>query len=347
MNEVSKILEAKTHELLTIDAGVPVIEAVRRMVEANVGSLLVTEDGEIVGIVTERDYLRRVALEGRDENAAAVREIMSSPLVVVVVGYVLAAGAFTWPLPLHLGTHFTGDPGGDTGVYVWNQWVFHQELTTGHNPLATEKILSLTSRVDLTQHNYTAFLNLLALPLISPFGVVAAFNLVFLLVCVLNALLAYGLIRRATAVPRFEAFLGGLVFAWAPAMVARVAITSRSPRCSMSAPAKLLTSLSAFMPTTNTVRRGPNAACNPWARRRAESVLWAPSSTTHGRRLTISMRPGQRTSASAPATAAGSRTRPAPASPWLGRSHAAPPSVASAMTATPAACAPARPRPTR
>ena len=83
MNEVSKILEAKTHELLTIDAGVPVIEAVRRMVEANVGSLLVTEDGEIVGIVTERDYLRRVALEGRDENAAAVREIMSSPLVVV------------------------------------------------------------------------------------------------------------------------------------------------------------------------------------------------------------------------------------------------------------------------
>jgi signal-transduction protein with cAMP-binding, CBS, and nucleotidyltransferase domain len=83
MNEVSKILEEKTGELLTIDGGMPVIDAVRRMVEANVGSLLVTEDEEIVGIVTERDYLRRVALEGRDENAAAVREIMSSPLVVV------------------------------------------------------------------------------------------------------------------------------------------------------------------------------------------------------------------------------------------------------------------------
>lgn len=83
MNEVSRILADKTSELLTIDGGVPVIEAVRRMVETNVGSLLVTEEGEIVGIVTERDYLRRVALEGRDENAAAVREIMSSPLVVV------------------------------------------------------------------------------------------------------------------------------------------------------------------------------------------------------------------------------------------------------------------------
>jgi hypothetical protein len=149
-----------------------------------------------------------------------MRRALASQLAVVL-GYVLAASAFTWPLPLYLGTHFTGDPGGDTGVYVWNQWVFHQELTTGHNPLATEKILSLTSRVDLTQHNYTAFLNVLALPLVSPLGIVTAFNVVFLFVCVLNALMAYGLIRQATAATRFEAFLGGLVFAWTPAMVAR------------------------------------------------------------------------------------------------------------------------------
>jgi hypothetical protein len=99
--------------------------------------------------------------------------------------------------------------------------VFHQELTAGHNPLVTEKILALTSRVDLTQHNYTAFLNLLALPFISALGIVTSFNVVFLLVSVLNALAAYGLIRCATAATRFEAFLGGLVFAWAPAMVAR------------------------------------------------------------------------------------------------------------------------------
>ena len=141
--------------------------------------------------------------------------------LAIVLGYVLAALAFTWPLPLYLGTHFTGDPGGDTGVYVWNQWVFHRQLTTGHNPLATEKILSLTSRVDLTQHNYTAFLNLLALPLISALGIVASFNVVFLFVTVLNGLAAYGLIRRATSADRFEAFLGGLVFGWAPAMIAR------------------------------------------------------------------------------------------------------------------------------
>ena len=144
-----------------------------------------------------------------------------APRLAVVLGYVLAASAFTWPLPLHLGTHLTGDPGGDTGVYVWNQWVFHQEIVEGHNPLATERILSLTPRVDLTQHNYTAFLNVLALPLISWLGIVTTFNVVFLFVSVLNALFAYGLARSATAASRLEAFLGGLVFAWGPAMVAR------------------------------------------------------------------------------------------------------------------------------
>jgi hypothetical protein len=42
--------------------------------------------------------------------------------------YVLVAVAFAWPLPSHLGTHLTGPPGGDTGVYVWNQWVFRHDL---------------------------------------------------------------------------------------------------------------------------------------------------------------------------------------------------------------------------
>ena len=49
------------------------------------------------------------------------------PRLGVALGYVLVAVAFTWPLPLYLGTRLTGDPGGDTGVYVWNQWVFQHE----------------------------------------------------------------------------------------------------------------------------------------------------------------------------------------------------------------------------
>ena len=56
---------------------------VKRMVEANVGSLLFRERGRVVGIVTERDYLRRVALERRGDETTPVREAMTSPLVVV------------------------------------------------------------------------------------------------------------------------------------------------------------------------------------------------------------------------------------------------------------------------
>jgi len=80
---VSDILDNKGHEVLEIEADATVLEAVKQMVEANVGSLLVRERGRVVGIVTERDYLRRVALERRGDETTPVREAMTSPLVVV------------------------------------------------------------------------------------------------------------------------------------------------------------------------------------------------------------------------------------------------------------------------
>ena len=83
MSKVSEILGDKGGRVLSIEAGSSVFEAVQEMVEANVGSLLVTDGGDIVGIVTERDYLRRVTLEGRTDKETAVGEIMSAPLVVV------------------------------------------------------------------------------------------------------------------------------------------------------------------------------------------------------------------------------------------------------------------------
>jgi len=81
VNRLSEILEEKGGHVLEIDADATVLEAVQQMVATNVGSLLVTVEGEVSGIVTERDYLRRVTLEDRTEQAP-VREIMSAPLVV-------------------------------------------------------------------------------------------------------------------------------------------------------------------------------------------------------------------------------------------------------------------------
>jgi CBS domain-containing protein len=82
VNRLYEILEEKGGEVLKVDAESSVFEAVQLMVQKNVGSLLVTERGDITGIVTERDYLRRVTLEGRTDRETPVREIMSSPLIV-------------------------------------------------------------------------------------------------------------------------------------------------------------------------------------------------------------------------------------------------------------------------
>ena len=68
MNTLSEILGEKGSNVLRIGADASILEAVKRMVEANVGSLLVAEGGRDVGIVTERDYLRRVALAERSER---------------------------------------------------------------------------------------------------------------------------------------------------------------------------------------------------------------------------------------------------------------------------------------
>jgi CBS domain-containing protein len=83
MDRVSDLLQGKEARLLTVASDASVYEAVKQMVEANVGSLLVTVDGRIQGIVTERDYLRRVTLEGRTDQETNVSEIMSAPLIVV------------------------------------------------------------------------------------------------------------------------------------------------------------------------------------------------------------------------------------------------------------------------
>jgi CBS domain-containing protein len=83
MARVSDILRGKGSDVLKIDASATVFEALEKIVDRNVGSILVTDGGEVVGIMTERDYLRKIAVRGRTSRETKVSEIMSSPLVYV------------------------------------------------------------------------------------------------------------------------------------------------------------------------------------------------------------------------------------------------------------------------
>jgi hypothetical protein len=140
----------------------------------------------------------------------------------VIACYAAVALTFAWPLPTHLGTHLTGSRGGDTDVYVWNQWVFRRELLELHqSPYFTDAIFSLTrTRANLSLHNYTTFQDILALPLIGILGVVATFNVIYILMTLLTAYATFLLAKHVTGTT-IEAWLAGLLFAWSPVLVTR------------------------------------------------------------------------------------------------------------------------------
>lgn len=83
MPSISGILAGKNGQVHTLSADASVFDAVQLMVEHNIGSLVVLDDGEIAGIFTERDYLRRVALSERPPRLTPLREVMTAHLVCV------------------------------------------------------------------------------------------------------------------------------------------------------------------------------------------------------------------------------------------------------------------------
>lgn len=83
MTMLSQLLGAKGHEVFSVAPGASVLDAVRQMAERHIGALLVIEEGRLEGVVSERDYARKVVLSGRSSSTTAVREIMSSPVVTI------------------------------------------------------------------------------------------------------------------------------------------------------------------------------------------------------------------------------------------------------------------------
>jgi CBS domain-containing protein len=84
MTTVAEILKAKPETMVhTIGPDATVFEAVSQMAQKNIGALLVVEHDAVVGIVSERDYARKVALMARSSRDTPLRDIMTSPVMYV------------------------------------------------------------------------------------------------------------------------------------------------------------------------------------------------------------------------------------------------------------------------
>jgi len=80
---ISAVMKRKTGEVWSVPPNASVYQAIEMMAEKQVGALLVIVQGELLGIISERDYARKVILKGRLSKETSVSEIMSSPVIFV------------------------------------------------------------------------------------------------------------------------------------------------------------------------------------------------------------------------------------------------------------------------
>jgi hypothetical protein len=155
------------------------------------------------------------------ENSASQFASAMRRHALALSGYVLVALAFSWPLPRHLTTALPGPVSGDTGVYVWNLWVFrHAIIAHREMPFFTAEILSLSSALPLTLQNYTTIANAIAFPLLPLLGLVATFNLLVIGSGIAAAHAMFVCARRLTG-DTAAAWVAGLAFGFSPYMSAR------------------------------------------------------------------------------------------------------------------------------
>ena len=83
MVTLQQLLERKDRRIHTVGPADPVLEAIRRMADNHVGALLVMEGDKLLGIISERDYARKVVLKSRSSTNTPVRDIMTAPVVTI------------------------------------------------------------------------------------------------------------------------------------------------------------------------------------------------------------------------------------------------------------------------
>ena len=87
VENVRNILESKNSAIWSVTPDTTVYDALALMAEKGIGALLVMEQGRLVGVVSERDYARKVALQGKHSRDTQVSEIMTSPAVTVALDH--------------------------------------------------------------------------------------------------------------------------------------------------------------------------------------------------------------------------------------------------------------------
>jgi CBS domain-containing protein len=80
---IAQVIEGKTGPVATVEADNTVVSALRVMANRGIGAVLVTDNGALAGIFSERDYARKVVLQGKDSSSTPVRDIMTSKLIHV------------------------------------------------------------------------------------------------------------------------------------------------------------------------------------------------------------------------------------------------------------------------
>ena len=83
MKSVRDILKLKGSDVWSVEPDATVFEALQRMADKEVGALVVTEGAQVVGLISEREYARKVVLQGRTSPTTLVKEIMTSPVVYI------------------------------------------------------------------------------------------------------------------------------------------------------------------------------------------------------------------------------------------------------------------------
>ena len=85
MGKVRNILQSKGSAVFSVEPGVTVFTAIQIMCEKNIGGLLITDNGKLVGIFTERDYARKLILKGKSSKDTLIKELMTENPISVTL----------------------------------------------------------------------------------------------------------------------------------------------------------------------------------------------------------------------------------------------------------------------